>query len=96
MQYKTALLLHKAYNSETYNRNYGDLFFNQNFKEHSQNAYFLHNSTYKVGRNTLANRFYSLNNSTSFSWLNHEFDQFKSNVKSSCFNQRKLCVSVQV
>ena len=77
MEQKHALILHKIYNSELPNRNWIDLFFNQNFNNRNPNANFIDTSRFKQGKNLLINRFTCINNKTPYETLNLKYGAFK-------------------
>ena len=64
--YKHAILLHKVYNSESMSIEWTDLFFNQQFNARNPNVKFHNTSRFKVGNNTLSNRFIVLNEKIPF------------------------------
>ena len=81
MQYKTSILLHKTYNSDSNFKEFIDLFFNQNFNARAKMANFITTSKFKVGKNIITNRFSMLNNKISYDWLNLQINPFKLKVK---------------
>ena len=82
MTYKQAFLLYKTYNNEEMSHNWTNLFFNQQFNARTHFAYFINNSKYKIGINTIiSNRFLILNGKIPLNWLNEAFDSFKIKCK---------------
>ena len=79
--YRHAILLHKFYNDDTYNSNWLDLFFNQQFNNRRDTVYFVDTKSYKIGNNILANRFTILNGKIKFDWLNLPFNSYKLKCK---------------
>ena len=57
IKYKTALQLHKLYNSTTSSYEWQRLFFVQNFNDRNQMANFYDASKYKIGKNLITKRF---------------------------------------
>jgi hypothetical protein len=85
MKYKHALLLHKVYNSTEQDRNWSDLFFNQQFNERQTTVNFFDMSRYKQGKNILSNRLNCINGTITYNSLNLEFKAFKSLCKKIYF-----------
>ena len=81
--YKHAILLHKVYNNESMSIEWTDLFFNQQFNARNPNVKFHNTSRFKVGNNTLSNRFIVLNGKIPFNWLNEGELSFKIKCKNS-------------
>ena len=79
--YRHAILLHKFYNDDTYNSNWLDLFFNQQFNNRRDTVCFVDTKSFKIGNNILANRFTILNGKIKFDWLNLPFNSYKLKCK---------------
>ena len=77
MEIKHALILHKTYNTEAPNRDWIDLFFNQNFNNRNPNVNFIDTSKFKQGKNLLINRFTCINNKIPLNALNLKYGAFK-------------------
>ena len=82
MKYKHAIQLHKVYNNSNPSFDWLSLFFNQNFNNRATTVKFFDTSTYKIGKNLLANRFKILNNEIQYDWLNMSLESFK--IKCKC------------
>ena len=81
MLYKLALSLFKIYNSNFNSIEFVMLNFNQIFTSR-QTKFITSKSTHsKIGLNSLANRFYALNNKIPLDWLNHSFVTYKVKCK---------------
>ena len=79
--YKLALSLFKIYNSNFNSIEFVMLNFNQIFTSR-QTKFITSKSTHsKIGLNSLANRFYALNNKIPLDWLNHSFVTYKVKCK---------------
>ena len=83
MKYKTALMLHKYFNSNSMSYEWQQLtFLNQNFNSRNIKANFCNLSTYKIGKNFITNRLTIINNKIPYEWLNMSLNTFKLKCKS--------------
>ena len=87
MKYKTAITLHKIYNSERMSYEWQQLFLNQNFNNRYSKANFLDLSRYKFGKNLIKNRFNIINNMIPYDWLNMNLTSYKLKCKSQFLSQ---------
>ena len=79
--YKHALLLHKTFNSTSYDHEWVSLFFNQNFNARQTKVNFYSTAKYKIRNNILANRFKILNNHIELDKLNLSLESYKVHCK---------------
>ena len=77
MMYKTAIQLHKLYNSTNQSLDWIDLNVNQILTTRQTNFLTLKSNKTKVGLNILVNRFSILNGLIPLQWLNVSMDSFK-------------------
>ena len=82
MIYKTTLILHKIYNSESMSYKWLQLFLNQNFNNRNSKANFPDLSNFKIGKNLITNRFGIVNNMILYDWLNMNLTVYKLKCKS--------------
>ena len=82
LSYKMAISLYRHYNSENYSLEWVSLNYNQIIT--SRQTKFISSKAHikRVGINALANRFYILNNTIPFFWLNLSYITFKLKCKS--------------
>ena len=84
MKYRLSIQLYKLYNAynQNENDNWIDLNFQQNFNDRNNFVQITDNSRLLIGKNTIVNRFKSLNNLIDYDWLNLSLDTFKLKCKS--------------
>ena len=77
LKYKLALCLHKIYNKDFNSIEFAQLNFNQILTSRQTLFKTSKNNTFKVGMNSLSNRFYTINNEIPLTWLNMSIDTSK-------------------
>ena len=77
LRYKMALSLYKTYNLKFNSIEFTALNFNQILTRRQTKFFTLKSNKFKVGGNSLANRFYLLNNKITLTLLNLSLNSFK-------------------
>ena len=80
-EYKLALLLFKTYNLCYPEQEWIELNFNQSLMSRQSFLHVIKNNNFKVGLNSLCNRFHKLNDKIPLEWLNKNFLAYKLECK---------------
>ena len=80
-KYRLAIQLFKIYNCTTYDENWMDMNYQQNFNARMKMFHINDCSKLLVGRNIVSNRLNVLNNQIDLDWLNLSLNSFKLKVK---------------
>ena len=80
-KYRLAIQLFKIYNCTTYDENWMDMNYQQNFNARMKMFHINDCSKLLVGRNIVSNRLNVLNNQIDLDWLNLSLNSFELKVK---------------
>ena len=84
-QYKLALTMFTVFNTQEPILDWVDLNFQQTFNQRNTTLNFVNTANYKIGLNSLCNRFTCVNNKIEQSWLNLSKESFKVRCKNIFF-----------
>ena len=90
--YKHALLLYNAFNDQEPPLDWIDLSFQQTFNTRCHTLQFVNSQRYKIGSNSLCNRFKILNGLINFDWLNLSKDTYKLKCKALFLTQTESTI----